>query len=139
MKFDDDTQAMILLYSLPDSSSGFVTTVNETAGTRNLKFDRIRDSVLGEDIRRRNSGGGSTSGAFSVSRGRGNNRSSGSCGNCLSKARKNVRCWNCGEKGHVKNKCPDHKKEDGEPHVNNVVSAESDGDVSVCCEESTDP
>ncbi|VFQ77747.1 unnamed protein product [Cuscuta campestris] len=62
MKFDDDTQAVILLSSLPDSWSGFVTTVTETAGTGNLKFDRIRDSVLGEDIRRRNASGGSTSG-----------------------------------------------------------------------------
>ncbi|VFQ96431.1 unnamed protein product, partial [Cuscuta campestris] len=33
MKFDDDTQAVILLSSLPDSWSGFVTTVTETAGT----------------------------------------------------------------------------------------------------------
>ncbi|VFQ94746.1 unnamed protein product [Cuscuta campestris] len=70
MKFDDDTQAVILLSSLPDSWSGFVTTVTETAGTGNLKFDRIRDSVLGEDIRRRNASGGSTSGLLSVSRGR---------------------------------------------------------------------
>ncbi|VFQ98780.1 unnamed protein product [Cuscuta campestris] len=64
MKFDDDTQAVILLSSLPDSWSGFVTTVTETAGTGNLKFDRIRDSVLGEDIRRRNASGGSTSGVI---------------------------------------------------------------------------
>ncbi|VFQ60258.1 unnamed protein product [Cuscuta campestris] len=70
MKFDDDTQAVILLSSLPDSWSGFVTTVTETAGTGNLKFDRIRDSVLGEDIRRRNASGGSTSGLLNVSRGR---------------------------------------------------------------------
>ncbi|KAJ0904157.1 putative RNA-directed DNA polymerase [Helianthus annuus] len=138
MKLDDDTQAVVLLSSLPDSWSGFVTTVTETAGTGNLKFDRVRDSVLGEDVRRRNTGGGSTSGMFSVSRGRGNNRSSGSRGKNLSKAGKNVRCWNCGEKGHVKNGCPDPKKEDGKQHVNSVVSDESDGDVLVCCEESID-
>ncbi|VFQ96137.1 unnamed protein product [Cuscuta campestris] len=93
MKFDDDTQAVILLSSLPDSWSGFVTTVTETAGTGNLKFDRIRDSVLGEDIRRRNASGGSTSGLLSVSRGRGNNRNSGSRGKSSSKAEKNVVCW----------------------------------------------
>ncbi|KAJ0819501.1 putative RNA-directed DNA polymerase [Helianthus annuus] len=112
MKLDDDTQAVVLLSSLPDSWSGFVTTVTETAGTGNLKFDRVRDSVLGEDVRRRNTSGGSTSGMLSVSRGRGKNRSSGSRGKSLSKAGKNVRCWNCGEKGHVKNECPDPKKED---------------------------
>ncbi|KAJ0546453.1 putative RNA-directed DNA polymerase [Helianthus annuus] len=138
MKLDDDTQAVVLLSSLPDSWSGFVTTVTETAGTGNLKFDRVRDSVLGEDVRRRNTSGGSTSGMLSVSKGRGKNRSSGSRGKSLSKAGTNVRCWNCGEKGHVKNECPDPKKEDGKQHVNSVVSDESDGDVLVCCEESID-
>ncbi|KAF5800225.1 putative RNA-directed DNA polymerase [Helianthus annuus] len=138
MKLDDDTQAVVLLSSLPDSWSGFVTTVTETAGTGNLKFDRVRDSVLGEDVRRRNTSGGSTSGMLSVSRGRGKNRSSGSRGKSLSKAGKNVKCWNCGEKGHVKNECPDPKKEAGKQHVNSVVSDESDGDVLVCCEESID-
>ncbi|KAF5762583.1 putative RNA-directed DNA polymerase [Helianthus annuus] len=138
MKLDDDTQAVVLLSSLPDSWSGFVTTVTETAGTGNLKFDRVRDSVLGEDVRQRNTSGGSTSGMLSVSRGRGKNRSSGSRGKSLSKAGKNVRCWNCGEKGHVKNECPDPKKDDGKQHVNSVVSDESDGDVLVCCEETID-
>lgn len=139
MKFDDDTQAVILLSSLPDSWSGFVTTVTETAGTGNLKFDRIRDSVLGEDIRRKNSSGGSNSGIFSMSRGRGNNRSSGSRGKSLSKAGKNVKCWSCGERGHVKNECPDPQKEDGKQHVNSVVSDEgSDGDVLACWEECID-
>ncbi|VFQ85776.1 unnamed protein product [Cuscuta campestris] len=33
MKFNDNTQAMILLSSLPDSWSEFVTAVTETAGT----------------------------------------------------------------------------------------------------------
>ncbi|MFS8025031.1 putative transcription factor interactor and regulator CCHC(Zn) family [Helianthus anomalus] len=58
---------------------------------------------------------------LSVSRRRGKNRSSGSRGKSLSKVGKNVRCWNCGEKGHVKNECPDPKKEDGNQHVNSVV------------------
>ncbi|KAJ0440294.1 putative RNA-directed DNA polymerase [Helianthus annuus] len=75
---------------------------------------------------------------LSVSRGRGKNRSSGSREKSLSKAGKNVRCWNCGERGHVKNECPDPKKEDGKQHVNSVVSDESDGDVLVCCEETID-
>ncbi|KAM0037179.1 putative RNA-directed DNA polymerase [Helianthus debilis subsp. tardiflorus] len=75
---------------------------------------------------------------LSVSRGRGKNRSIGSRGKSLSNVGKNVRCWNCGEKGHVKNECPDPKKEDGKQHVNSVVSDESDGDILVCCEESID-
>ncbi|VFQ92822.1 unnamed protein product [Cuscuta campestris] len=123
MKFDDDTQAVILLSSLPDSWSGFVTTVTETAGTGNLKFDRIQDSVLGEDIRRRNASGGSTSGLLSVSRGRGNNRNSGSRGKSSSKAGKNVVCWVCKEVGHVKSQCPNRKNE-----ISAVVGNASDDD-----------
>uniref|UniRef100_A0A251T5Z9 Putative zinc finger, CCHC-type n=1 Tax=Helianthus annuus TaxID=4232 RepID=A0A251T5Z9_HELAN len=138
MKLDDDTEAVVLLSSLPDSWSRFVTTVTETVGTGNLKFDRVRDSVLGEDVCQRNTSGGSTSGMFSVSRRRGNNRRSGSHGKNLFKVGKNVRFWNCGEKGHVKNKCPDPKKEDDNQHVNSVVSDESDSDVLVCGEESID-
>ncbi|KAK1416067.1 hypothetical protein QVD17_31855 [Tagetes erecta] len=137
MKLDDDTQAVILLSSLPESWSGFVTTVTETTGTGNFKFDRIRDSVLGEDVRRKNSSGGSSSGIFSVGRGRDNNRNSGSRGRSSSRARKNVRCWNCGEKGHVKNECPGPMKKD-ERSVNNVHSDEDSGDDAlVCCVEST--
>ncbi|VFQ59788.1 unnamed protein product [Cuscuta campestris] len=123
MKFDDDTQAVILLSSLPDSWSGFVTTVTKTAGTGNLKFDRIRDSVLGEDIRRRNASGGSTSGLLSVSRGRGNNRNSGSRGKSSSKAGKNVVCWVCKEVGHVKSQCPNKKNK-----ISAVVGNASDDD-----------
>ncbi|VFQ77680.1 unnamed protein product [Cuscuta campestris] len=123
MKFDDDTQAVILLSSLPDSWSGFVTTVTETVGTGNLKFDRIRDGVLGEDIRRRNASGGSTSGLLSVSRGRGNNRNSGSRGKSSSKAGKKVVCWVCKEVGHVKSQCPNKKNE-----ISAVVGNASDDD-----------
>ncbi|KAI3755367.1 hypothetical protein L1987_55164 [Smallanthus sonchifolius] len=54
MKFDDDTQFMILLYSFLDSWSGFVTAITNYAGTGTLKFDGIRDSVLSEDIPRKN-------------------------------------------------------------------------------------
>ncbi|VFQ77068.1 unnamed protein product, partial [Cuscuta campestris] len=126
MKFDDDTQVVILLSSLLDSWSRFVTTVTETTGTGNLKFDRIRDSVLGEDIRRRNASGGSTSGLLSVSRGRGNNRNSGSHGKSSSKAGKNVVCWVCKEVGHVKSHCP-NKKNEISAVVGNASDDDSDG------------
>ncbi|VFQ78725.1 unnamed protein product, partial [Cuscuta campestris] len=109
--------------SILSSWSGFVTTVTETAGTGNLKFDRIRDSVLGEDIRRRNASGGSTSGLLSVSRGRGNNRNSGSRGKSSSKAGKNVVCWVCKEVGHVKSQCPNRKNK-----ISAVVGNASDDD-----------
>ncbi|GJY05422.1 hypothetical protein Tco_0371362 [Tanacetum coccineum] len=50
IKFDDDVQALLLLSSLPESWSFTVTTVNGSTGTTKLKFDNIRDLILGEDI-----------------------------------------------------------------------------------------
>ncbi|VFQ95508.1 unnamed protein product [Cuscuta campestris] len=97
--------------------------MKETTARGNLKFDRIRDSVLGEDIRRRNASGGFTSGLLSVSRGRGNNRNSGSRGKSSSKAGKNVVCWVCKEVGHVKSQCPNKKNE-----ISAVVGNASDDD-----------
>jgi len=48
-----------------------------------------------------------------------------------------VKCWNCGEKGHVKSECPGPKKKD-EKSVINVHSDEDSGDDAlVYCVEST--
>ncbi|GKB68976.1 retrovirus-related pol polyprotein from transposon TNT 1-94 [Tanacetum coccineum] len=52
IKFDDEVQALLLLSSLPESWSCTVTTVNGSTGTTKLKFDNIRDLIIGEDIRR---------------------------------------------------------------------------------------
>lgn len=59
MEFDDETQAVILLTFLPESWSGFMTTITIKTETKSSKFDPIKDSVLGKDIRCRNSNGGS--------------------------------------------------------------------------------
>ena len=56
IKFDDEVQALLLLLSLPDSWSGTVTTVTSSAGSDEFTFEKIRDLILGEDVRRRSSG-----------------------------------------------------------------------------------
>ncbi|VFQ97412.1 unnamed protein product [Cuscuta campestris] len=56
IKFDDEVQALLLLSSLPDSWSGTVTAVTNSAGPDRFTFEKIRDLVLGEDVRRRSSG-----------------------------------------------------------------------------------
>ncbi|GJU47681.1 retrovirus-related pol polyprotein from transposon TNT 1-94 [Tanacetum coccineum] len=56
IKFDDEVQALLLLSSLPESWSGTVTAVSGSTGSTKLKFDNIRDLILGEDIRRKTSG-----------------------------------------------------------------------------------
>ncbi|GJX37099.1 hypothetical protein Tco_0250402 [Tanacetum coccineum] len=50
IKFDDEVQALLLLSSLPESWSGIVTAVRGSTKTTKLKFDNIRDLILGEDI-----------------------------------------------------------------------------------------
>jgi len=55
IKFDDEVQALLLLLSLSDSWSGTVTTVTSSAGSDGFTFEKIRDLILGEDVRRRSS------------------------------------------------------------------------------------
>ena len=120
IKFDNETQASLLLASLPDSWSGTVTAVTSSVGTSGMTFEGVRDLVLGEDVRRKNQGGSSSSELLNIGRGRGNSRNSGSSGSrgrSSSRTWKNVKCWNCQEVGHVKSQCP--KKE------LNIAGAES--------------
>ncbi|KAD6454953.1 hypothetical protein E3N88_09659 [Mikania micrantha] len=102
IKFDDETKVVLLLSSLPDSWSGTVTVVTSSVRTTDMTFEGIRDIVLGEDVRRKSTGAGSSSEMLHVGRGRGNNRNSGSRGRSPSKTRKNVKCWSCNEVGHLR-------------------------------------
>lgn len=119
IKFDDETQALLLLSSLPGSWSGTINVVGPGQlmflqvmwGLVDLHLGGIRDLVLGEDIRRTNLGGSSSSNLLHVGKGRGNAMDSGSKGRGSSKPRKNVMCWICNETGHVKSECPNKKKE----------------------------
>ncbi|GJR31504.1 retrovirus-related pol polyprotein from transposon TNT 1-94 [Tanacetum coccineum] len=55
VKLDAEVQALLLLSSLPESWSGTGTTVSGSTGATKLKFDNIRDLILGEDIHRKTS------------------------------------------------------------------------------------
>ena len=134
IKFEDEVQALLLLSSLPDSWSGTVTAVTSSAGSKKLTFEGIRDLILGEAVRRNNSGE-SSSGLLNVGRGRSNNRGgrSGNRRRSQSKARNDVICWNCKEVGHFRNQCPNEKKE-----VNTAVDhSDNDSDALICSVESS--
>ena len=77
IKFDDEVQALLLLLSLPDSWSRMVTTVTSLAGSDGFTFEKIRDLILGEDVRRRSSGEFSSESLY-VIRGKKNIRDNGS-------------------------------------------------------------
>ncbi|KAK1430235.1 hypothetical protein QVD17_12833 [Tagetes erecta] len=130
IKFEDEVQALLLLSSLPDSWSGTVTAI--TGSTSTFTFEGIRDLVLGEDVRRRNSGG-SSSELLNVGRGRKTNRGNGSKNRkrSQSRARNDVTCWNCKQVGHFKNQCPNEK------HEANTVEDSEDDDVLICSVENS--
>ena len=111
IEFDDEVRALILLSSLPDSWNATVTAVSSSSGNSKLKFDDVRDLVLSEEIRRRESGETSNSSALHTeSRGRTLERNSnrGRSKSRRGKSRwgkKDFNCYNYGKKGHFKKDC----------------------------------
>ncbi|VFQ62723.1 unnamed protein product [Cuscuta campestris] len=135
IKFEDEVQALLLLSSLPDSWSGTVIAVTSSAGPDGFTFEKIRDLVLGEDVRRRSSSESSEE-SLNIVRGRGNNRGSGSKNRRRSQSKtwdsSGVTCCKCKEVGHFKNQCPKEDKQ-----VNIVRGSASDEDLFICCVESS--
>ena len=77
IKFDDEVQALLLISSLPDGWSITVTTITSLTGPDGFTFEKIRDLVLGENVRRRSSGELSSE-SLNVIRGKRNIKGSGS-------------------------------------------------------------
>ena len=124
IKFDDEVQGLLLLSSLPDSWSQTVTAV--CSSSTKITFDGIRDLILGEDSRRRSSGGSSGDMLVTERKGRGKERGSGSRKRSQSKTRKDIECWNCKETGHFRNQCPNGKKEVNITEVNTAEEYSED-------------
>ena len=119
IEFDDEVRALILLSSLPDSWNATVTAVSSSSGNSKLKFDDVRDLVLSEEIRRRESGETSNSSALHTeTRGRTSERNSNRSRSKSRRGksrwgRKDFNCYNCGKKGHFKKDCRAPKKDTG--------------------------
>lgn len=109
-KIEGTERAELLLQSLPDSYDQLI--INLTNNTNNLVFDEIAAAVLEEENRRKNKEDKQTSSqqaeALTMVRGRPTERGpSGSHnhGRSKSRSKKNVKCHNCGKKGHLKRDC----------------------------------
>ncbi|KAL2250008.1 UNVERIFIED_CONTAM: Retrovirus-related Pol polyprotein from transposon TNT 1-94 [Sesamum indicum] len=124
--FDDEVKALILLSSLPDSWDVVVTSVSTSSVKEKMKFDNIRNIMLNEETRRKQTGGSSGSALHTESRGRpdtrgkyrGRSRSRGK-----NKGKKEMVCWNCEKPGHMKSECRAPKKEK-EGRTANVATEE---------------
>ncbi|GKA58512.1 retrovirus-related pol polyprotein from transposon TNT 1-94 [Tanacetum coccineum] len=143
IEFDDEVQALLLLSSLPESWSGTVTAVSGSTGSTKLKFDNIRDLILGEDIRRKTSGEYSNSLLSAEDKGRGRKQDRGQKHNRSrskskkrgqSKNRQDITCWNCNQKGHFQNQCS--KPATSRDKEVNMAAGDYD-DALVCCVENT--
>ena len=147
IEFDDQVRALALLSSLPESWKTTVTAVSSSTGDTKLKFNDVRDLILNEEIRRRESGEVSTSSVLHTeSRGRNFNRGNGrgKSKDRRSKSRshhgshksKQIECWNCGKSGHYKNQCRSARKIQETNDEANVASTSGGDDALICSLES---
>lgn len=149
INFDDEVCALILLASLPNSWEPMRAAVSNSIGTAKLKFNDVRDNILAEEVRRRDSGEASPSNlALNVeNRGRSSDRNSNKGngnrgksrnGRSKSRNRRNVECWNCGRMGHFKNKCKFPKRDDNGNDAANVITDEVHDALSLCVDSHID-
>ncbi|WVZ03536.1 hypothetical protein V8G54_024342 [Vigna mungo] len=143
IEFDDEVRAFILLSSLPESWNATVTAVSSSSGSNKLKFDDVRDLILSEEIRWKESGESSTSSVLHTeSRGRSSNkgygggrskeRRSNSKNHHSFQNSKTIECWNCGKVGHYKNQCKSARKNHEDKAEANVASTSRGEDALIC-------
>ncbi|CAH9109835.1 unnamed protein product [Cuscuta epithymum] len=89
IKFDDEIHALILLSSLPESWNGTMTAVSASSGKEKLKFDEVRNLVVSEEIRRKESGLASRLALSTENRGRINSKSKSNRDRSRSKSKSN--------------------------------------------------
>ncbi|GJR65252.1 retrovirus-related pol polyprotein from transposon TNT 1-94 [Tanacetum coccineum] len=143
IKFDDEVQALLLLSSLPESWSGIVTVVSGSTVSTKLKFDKIRDLILGEDIRRKTFREYSNSLLSAKDKDRGRKQEKGQKQNRSrsksktrgqSKNRQDITCWNYNQKVHFQNQCSKRVTSRGKEV--NMATGYYD-EALVCCVENT--
>ena len=110
-------------------------TVSNSTRKEKLKYNDIRDLILAEEIRRRDSGETSRS-SFALNletRGRGNDKNSNrgrsksrnsNWNRSKSRSGQQVQCWNRGKMGHFKRQCKSPKKKKNEDDFANTVTEE---------------
>ena len=142
MKFEKEDMALILLNSLPKSYDNLVTTL--MWGKETLELEEITSALLSFNQRKKASDGSSQGKGLlakgNQEHGRNKSRSESSRNKSRPKSRtmKDIQCYKCEKKGHIKRECPEWKKgnienKEGTSKSTNVVeegeSESVDGDM----------
>jgi hypothetical protein len=139
VKFEDEDEALMLLNSLPTYSmyENLVTTL--TWGKETLELEDVIGALLAFHQRKKNIDENFQREELVVKgnyeHGRNSNKDDSKGKNSWSKSRrrKDINCYKCGKKGHVKQDCPDRKKNkddenEGSSKSANIVEDNSNDD-----------
>ena len=107
LSLDDETRACLLLGSLPHSWNTLVVSLVNSAPKGKVTLAIVRNSLLNEEIRRKDFVGNDTHALVTENMGRRksrgpfeHNKSRG-----ISKSRRKIKCYHCGKIGHMKRNC----------------------------------
>ena len=114
INLEDELQALFLLSSFPEIWETLVVSLSNYVPNGVVSIEQVSASILNEELRRRNAGtsSGESHALVSENRGRGKSRDKGHAdkGRSKSRSRKDIVCYNCGEKGHFKSQYKQSKK-----------------------------
>ena len=113
VEFKESVKVLFLLITLPDSWDTFRTTISNSAPAGGLTERNVTGSLLTEEINRLNNEGSKAGNALTV-RGRSSDKGKEKeRSRSKSKTRRSVKdieCYHCGKKGHMKKNCRSFKK-----------------------------
>ena len=109
ISLEDELQALFILSLFPESWETLVVSLSNSAPNGVVSMEQVTMSILNEELRRRNAGtrSGESQALVLENRGRGKSRDKGHAdkGWSMSRSRKDIVCYNCGEEGHFKSQC----------------------------------
>ncbi|RVW14266.1 Retrovirus-related Pol polyprotein from transposon TNT 1-94 [Vitis vinifera] len=140
--FDDELQALLLLSSLPESWETLVVTVSNSTPDGVVTMSQVTSSLLNEETRRKSSGSSHSEALVIENRGRGRSKSKASHnrdksrGRSSSISKKDVECYYCHKKGHMKRECrklkfKEQNKEKNSEKKQNDTAVVTDGELMI--------
>ncbi|CAM6086080.1 unnamed protein product [Calypogeia fissa] len=125
---EDEKKALFLLVSLPKSYQHLVQTI--LYGRTTLSYEEAVGVLLSDEVRKKigESSSSSSTTALTVTRGRSKEKSSErEKARSRSRDSKNVECWKCGKKGHIKKHCKVNTSGDKALHQASVAMSDDEG------------